>query len=58
MRSLAIPHPASEVAPHVTISVGVAAMRPADGGQPEDLIARADEALYRAKSSGRNRWVV
>ncbi|HEY2749507.1 MAG TPA: sensor domain-containing diguanylate cyclase [Polyangia bacterium] len=37
----------------ITISVGVAERRP---GEPRDaLIARADEALYVAKNSGRNR---
>ncbi len=58
VRALSIPHPASDVAPHVTISLGVAAMRPADGGHPEDLIALADAALYRAKTAGRDRWMV
>lgn len=36
----------------VTCSLGVAAFD--DGMSPEDLIHRADEALYRAKRSGRN----
>lgn len=36
----------------VTFSAGVAEM---SGGDTEELIALADEALYRAKSSGRNR---
>ncbi|MFN3197790.1 MAG: GGDEF domain-containing protein [Bradymonadia bacterium] len=40
----------------VTLSLGVAAY-PASGVEKADLIARADEALYHAKHSGRNRAV-
>lgn len=40
----------------VTVSIGVASAS-VDGAitEPESLIARADEALYRAKNEGRNR---
>ena len=38
----------------VTVSVGVAEWSP-QMGNPEDLIALADTALYRAKNGGRNR---
>ncbi|MDJ0852834.1 MAG: diguanylate cyclase [Myxococcota bacterium] len=38
----------------VTLSVGVAAYCPAFAA-PEDLVAAADRALYRAKDNGRNR---
>ncbi|HSP02670.1 MAG TPA: PAS domain S-box protein [Acidimicrobiales bacterium] len=36
----------------VTVSIGVAVRRPAESA--EQLIARADQALYRAKRAGRN----
>lgn len=38
----------------VTISIGISEF-PINGGQPEDLVKRADAALYEAKTSGRNR---
>lgn len=37
---------------HVGLSIGVA-VAPADGTEPEDLVARSDAALYRAKDRGR-----
>ena len=40
----------------VTVSVGIALARPGDP-RAEAMIARADEALYRAKAEGRNRVV-
>ena len=50
-----MPHPASAVAPHVTVSVGVATTMPDIARPPERLIATADRALYAAKLQGRNR---
>jgi diguanylate cyclase (GGDEF)-like protein len=38
----------------VTISIGVAAF-PEDARNPQDIIERADKALYRAKEAGRNK---
>jgi diguanylate cyclase (GGDEF)-like protein len=42
---------------HVTVSIGVA-VYPRDGITTADLIARADEALYHAKKTGKNRVTV
>lgn len=39
----------------VTVSIGVAELVPSVDGEPNDLLRRADAALYRAKSAGRNR---
>ncbi len=39
----------------ITISIGVATMQ--QGDDPESLIVRADNALYKAKQSGRNKVV-
>ncbi|MCG5240148.1 diguanylate cyclase domain-containing protein [Azospirillum doebereinerae] len=50
-----IPHANSPVAPHVTISLGVATMVPATGRTPDQLAQAADQLLYQAKRAGRNR---
>ena len=39
----------------VTVSIGVGTVIPSPEDSVEDLIARADEALYRAKKMGRNK---
>ncbi|HXY30859.1 MAG TPA: diguanylate cyclase [Gemmatimonadaceae bacterium] len=39
----------------VTVSIGVAILPSPRASTPEELIALADEALYRAKAEGRNR---
>jgi diguanylate cyclase (GGDEF)-like protein len=48
-------HGSSIVSPHVTVSIGIATVRPGEGMPVEVLIASADQALYRAKQEGRNR---
>ena len=50
-------HPASEVAPYITVSAGVAAHVPELEEEASLLIKAADSALYRAKQEGRNRVV-
>lgn len=45
-------------APHaVTVSIGVAALRDVGRADLEELVRRADAALYTAKAAGRNRVV-
>lgn len=48
-------HPADDTAVIVTISIGYAAREDDPKESPQSVIKRADEALYRAKESGRNR---
>ena len=43
--------------PGITVSVGVAAF-PDTGSDPEELIRRADSAMYKAKQAGRNQVMV
>jgi len=55
---LAIPHARSAVDQNVTLSQGVVSLIPEKESASEDLIQRADQALYQAKQQGRNRYVV
>lgn len=54
VRALAIPH-ADVPAWIVSISCGVASLAPGREQVPDDLLSRADAALYRAKKLGRDR---
>lgn len=49
-----LPHPASEISDHVTVSMGVSSIVPAIGQVSDDLFSLADAALYAAKDGGRN----
>lgn len=53
--NLALPHAYSPTAPVVTVSLGVAAAVPMADGSVDSLLRAADEALYAAKRTGRNR---
>ena len=54
MATLNLAHSGSPYA-RVTLSIGLAAMQATAGGDPQQLLQRADAALYRAKQGGRNR---
>jgi len=52
--ALALPHAYSNVAPHVTVSLGVTTCLPSGVHNPDDVLESVDQALYAAKRSGRN----
>jgi two-component system chemotaxis family response regulator WspR len=54
LEQLALPHPGAPRG-FVTMSMGVACTVPGEDDTLEDLIVRADAALYEAKRAGRNR---
>lgn len=55
---LKIPHATSRVDNYVTVSMGIASLIPNTSLTPEYLIQLADQTLYQAKQSGRNRYCV
>lgn len=52
----AIPHVHSDVKDIVTVSLGITSLIPTCDIKPDTLIASADEALYKAKEQGRDRY--
>ncbi|MBI3774507.1 MAG: PleD family two-component system response regulator [Gammaproteobacteria bacterium] len=52
---LSITHEFSKVEKWVTLSVGIATVRPNPRMRPPELVGLADKALYQAKQNGRNR---
>ena len=55
VEAMAMAHPASPVAPHITVSIGISTVRPHASVSAEALIEASDMALYSAKQQGRNR---
>ena len=58
LKSLEIPHLNSEAGDYVTMSCGVANSNFEGVNSSEELIAKADKALYQAKAQGRDRAVL
>lgn len=54
IEAMTIPHNDSKISDNVTVSIGFATVIPSKECKPEDLFKKADEALYKAKASGRN----
>jgi PleD family two-component response regulator len=52
---LALPHAASSVSDHLTVSFGVLGVRQLPHRSLSGLVAQADAQLYAAKAGGRNR---
>jgi len=58
VESLAIPHEGSAIAKHVTLSMGISNAQSYENVEDVTLLSQADQALYQAKSKGRNQVVV
>ncbi|MGL6138525.1 MAG: diguanylate cyclase, partial [Planktothrix sp.] len=54
VEDLELQHLKSQVSNYITISIGVAGLIPVEGLTPQMLIVQADQALYKAKKTGRN----
>jgi len=54
IEALQLPHPRSPTSPWITVSIGVATIRPHQLDNTETLFVAADRAMYVAKEGGRN----
>jgi len=55
IEEIAIPHPHAATKGIMTVSIGISTWDPEARPSPEQLLARADRALYDSKANGRNR---
>lgn len=55
---LQISHARSSVSQFVTVSIGIASLIATPESSPEELIAVADQALYKVKAQGRNAYSI
>ena len=58
VRNLNIEHQAAPRSNRLTISAGVAICTPSPGDEPLYLFQAADEALFRSKHHGKNKWTL
>lgn len=58
VESLQIEHKASEISTFLSVSIGTVMLLPDQNIDPEHIIQKADENLYRAKEEGRNRVII
>jgi len=58
VRDACIPHEASPAGEYLTVSIGCDASTPKDAEGKDRLVRKADQALFEAKSQGRNQAVV
>ena len=57
VENMKIPHSKSKCSSYVTISIGISTVIPDPSQEIDSFIESADKSLYKAKSSGRNRFM-